>query len=82
MLYSDTAFLVFDPSVALFSRQAAIDRNLPMYNVNPDITVKNPEGGIWHMPGLLSKKYEEMGGRVEYFGKPYKVRARRSRWLS
>lgn len=44
-----------------------------MYNVNPDITVNNPEGGTWYMPGLLAKRYEAMGGRVTYFGKPHKV---------
>lgn len=44
-----------------------------MYNVNPDITVNNPQGGRWFMPGLLSKKYEDMGGVVHYFGKPHKV---------
>lgn len=53
--------------------QAAIDRDLPMYNVNPDITVNNPQGGCWYMPGLLAKRYEAMGGRVTYFGKPHKV---------
>lgn len=47
-----------------------------MYNTNPDITVNNPRGGVWHMPGLMSKKYEEMGGRVQYFGKPHKVSRR------
>jgi len=44
-----------------------------MYNVNPDITVNNPQGGRWYMPGLLAKRYEAMGGRVTYFGKPHKV---------
>lgn len=44
-----------------------------MYNVNPDITVNNPQGGRWFMPGLLAKKYEDMGGEVLYFGKPHKV---------
>lgn len=44
-----------------------------MYNLNPDITVNNPQGGHWFMPGLLSRRYEEMGGRVHYFGKPHKV---------
>lgn len=44
-----------------------------MYNVNPDITVNNPQGGLWYMPGLLAKRYEAMGGRVTYFGKPHKV---------
>lgn len=59
-----------EPYEALF--QVAIDRGLPMYNVNPDITVNNPQGGRWFMPGLLSKKYEDMGGVVQYFGKPHK----------
>lgn len=53
--------------------QAAIDRSLPMYNVNPDITVNNPQGGLWYMPGLLAQRYEAMGGQVTYFGKPHKV---------
>lgn len=56
--------------------QIAIDRGLPMYNVNPDITVNNPQGGRWFMPGLLSKNYEAMGGVVHYFGKPHKVTPR------
>ncbi|CAM9204209.1 unnamed protein product [Ectocarpus sp. 6 AP-2014] len=59
-----------EPYEAVF--QAAIERDLPMYNVNPDITVNNPQGGLWHMPGLLAKRYEAMGGRVTYFGKPHK----------
>eukprot|EP00752_Nemacystus_decipiens_P006485 g5839.t1 len=59
-----------EPYEAVF--QAAIDRDLPMYNVNPDITVNNPQGGLWYMPGLLAKRYEAMGGRVTYFGKPHK----------
>lgn len=58
---------------ALLYFQAAIDRDLQMYNVNPDITVNNPQGGLWYMPGLLAKRYEAMGGRVTYFGKPHKV---------
>lgn len=44
-----------------------------MYNVNPDFTVNNAQGGQWYMPGLISKTYEDMGGRVLYFGKPHKV---------
>lgn len=59
------------PYEAVF--QAAVERDLPMYNVNPDITVNNAQGGQWFMPGLLSRRYEELGGRVLYFGKPYKV---------
>lgn len=44
-----------------------------MYNVNPDMRVNSPGGGHWHMPGLLAKKYGDMGGEVHYFGKPHKV---------
>lgn len=65
--------LCFVPNASSRCCQAAIDRDLPMYNVNPDITVNNPQGGLWHMPGLLAKRYEAMGGRVTYFGKPHKV---------
>lgn len=60
------------------SCQVAVDRGLPMYNVNPDFTVNNAQGGQWYMPGLISKKYEDMGGRVFYFGKPHKVLTNRT----
>ncbi|CAM9167536.1 unnamed protein product [Choristocarpus tenellus] len=51
--------------------KVGIERGLPMINVNPDITVNSPEGGLWYMPGLLAMRYKAMGGEVRFFGKPY-----------
>lgn len=46
------------------------DRNLPMVCPNPDIIVKTILGELY-CPGAIAKKYEEIGGKVIYIGKPY-----------
>jgi HAD superfamily hydrolase (TIGR01459 family) len=48
------------------------ERGLTLYNCNPDMRVNSPSGELWWMPGVISKYYQELGGRVEWFGKPYK----------
>ena len=48
----------------------AKERNLEMVVSNPDLYAMNPNGELKHCPGLIAKKYEEMGGTVHWFGKP------------
>lgn len=53
---------------ALFGRLVA--RGLPLVCANPDIVVEDGDRHIY-CPGALAKLYEEMGGKVTYFGKPH-----------
>jgi len=48
-----------------------VGRNLPMVCANPDFIMVKPDGSTGHMPGKVAKRYEEMGGKVTSFGKPY-----------
>ncbi|MEO9901318.1 TIGR01459 family HAD-type hydrolase [Nisaea sp.] len=49
---------------------ASIARNLPMICANPDKSVIH--GGARHIcAGAMAERYEEIGGTVRYFGKPY-----------
>ena len=50
--------------------QAAVARDLPMICVNPDLLVIRL-GVQEPCAGALAARYEELGGRVRYFGKPY-----------
>ena len=50
--------------------QAAAARDLPMICVNPDLVVIRL-GVQEPCAGALAARYEEFGGRVRYFGKPY-----------
>ncbi len=50
--------------------QAAAARDLPMICVNPDLVVIRL-GVQEPCAGALAARYEELGGRVHYFGKPY-----------
>ena len=50
--------------------QAAAARDLPMICVNPDLLVIRL-GVQEPCAGALAARYEEIGGRVRYFGKPY-----------
>ena len=50
--------------------QAAAARDLPMICVNPDLLVIRL-GVQEPCAGALAARYEELGGRVHYFGKPY-----------
>ena len=49
---------------------AARARGLPMVCANPDMTRTHPEGLV-AAPGVLARRYEEMGGEVFYHGKPH-----------
>ncbi len=50
-------------------RQAA-SRNLPMVCANPDLVVMH-RGKMEICAGSIAQYYEELGGRVHYFGKPH-----------
>ncbi|MCY4404868.1 MAG: TIGR01459 family HAD-type hydrolase [Rhodospirillaceae bacterium] len=50
--------------------QAAAARGLPMICVNPDLLVIRL-GVQEPCAGALAARYEQIGGRVRYFGKPY-----------
>mmetsp|Transcript_4008 Transcript_4008/g.6286 ORF Transcript_4008/g.6286 Transcript_4008/m.6286 type:complete len:366 (-) Transcript_4008:2980-4077(-) len=51
---------------------AAKSRNLEMVVANPDIRVQMGDGSTGYMPGGIAAKYELMGGKVTWFGKPYR----------
>jgi len=45
-------------------------RNLKLIVSNPDIIAINKQGELKDCPGAIAKLYEEMGGKVHWFGKP------------
>lgn len=55
----------YEPELA-----AARERDLPMVCANPDLWRFTPQGMI-EAPGVLARRYEALGGRVFYHGKPY-----------
>ena len=61
------ALSVADYEAAL---QAGIARGLPLVCANPDIVRVSPEGTV-AAPGALARRYEALGGRVFWHGKPY-----------
>jgi HAD superfamily hydrolase (TIGR01459 family) len=50
--------------------QEALERNLPMICVNPDISVILGND-VFLCAGSIARYYEEIGGRVRYHGKPF-----------
>jgi HAD superfamily hydrolase (TIGR01450 family) len=46
--------------------------DLQMVCCNPDFIMVKPDSTIGHMPGKIAQRYEELGGKVISFGKPYK----------
>lgn len=53
--------------------QEALSRNLPMVCANPDFVSVTPEGDLVITPGSVARRYEEIGGRVHWHGKPYRA---------
>ncbi|MBL6785583.1 MAG: TIGR01459 family HAD-type hydrolase [Rickettsiales bacterium] len=49
----------------------AIENNLLFYCINPDKMVHKAGGRSHICAGAVADRYLEMGGKVEYFGKPY-----------
>jgi len=74
----DAAFLVFAgsdaPGTSLQAYSAmlktAAEAGVPAICVNPDITMIR-DGQLVAAPGAIAKVYENLGGRVEYVGKPH-----------
>ncbi len=48
------------------------ERNLPLICANPDIIAIYPNGGRGMAPGGVAKRYEDMGGKAIYVGKPHR----------
>src|SRR3569833_2485162 len=74
----DAAFLVFAgsdaPRTSLQSYraqlQAAAQAGVPAICVNPDIAMIR-DGELVPAPGAIARIYEELGGQVDYVGKPH-----------
>jgi HAD superfamily hydrolase (TIGR01459 family) len=74
----DAAFLVFAgsdaPRTSLESYRAqlrtAAQAGVPAICVNPDITMIR-DGELVPAPGAIARIYENLGGKVEYVGKPH-----------
>ncbi len=49
----------------------ALDRGLELVCSNPDLYSKSPNGDLHPCPGLVAQTYENIGGQVHMFGKPY-----------
>lgn len=50
----------------------AAERKIVGIGANPDFVAVQPDGKHANMPGKLSQRFEEFGGKVVPFGKPYK----------
>lgn len=48
------------------------ERGLPLICANPDIIAIYPNGGRGMAPGGVARRYEEMGGKAIYVGKPHR----------
>jgi HAD superfamily hydrolase (TIGR01459 family) len=74
----DAAFLVFAgsdaPRISLDAYRrdlaSAANARVPAICVNPDIAMIR-DGELMPAPGAIARVYEELGGAVEYVGKPY-----------
>jgi HAD superfamily hydrolase (TIGR01459 family) len=59
-----------DSTLAILEK--ANQYNLPLICANPDIMVVSQSGKEYFCAGLAAQKYQEMGGKIIYYGKPYK----------
>ena len=74
----DAAFLVFAgsdaPRTSLEAYRSmltpAVEARVPAICVNPDVTMIR-DGQLVPAPGAIAKVYENLGGKVEYVGKPH-----------
>lgn len=51
--------------------EECLKHHVPMLCANPDIVVVRLDGTRSLCAGVVAEKYEEMGGNVTYFGKPF-----------
>lgn len=68
ILNSGTSGATLDEFEAVL-REAA-DRKLPMVCANSDFISVAPDGSMQICPGTVARRYEELGGRVRWHGKP------------
>jgi HAD superfamily hydrolase (TIGR01459 family) len=76
----DAAFLVFAGSDAprtsleayRLQLRSAAQAGVPAICVNPDITMIR-DGELVPAPGAIARIYQELGGRVDYVGKPHRA---------
>jgi len=76
----DAAFLVFAGSDAprtsleayRWMLKTAAEAGVPAICVNPDVTMIR-DGQLVAAPGAIARVYEDLGGRVEYVGKPHRA---------
>ena len=64
--YADGSLDIIEPVL-----KQCCERNLRMVCANPDFVMVKPDGTKGHMPGKIARRYEELGGKVHYFGKPH-----------
>lgn len=64
--FHDESFAMIEPLL-----KSCLENELPMICANPDFIMIKPDGTIGHMPGKISQRYEEMGGKCMSFGKPF-----------
>jgi HAD superfamily hydrolase (TIGR01459 family) len=53
--------------------EMASARNIPMLCINPDLEVVRLSGERLHCAGYIAQEFEQMGGTVEYIGKPHQA---------
>lgn len=53
--------------------RAALARGIPMICANPDLVSVTPEGELVICPGQVARRYEEIGGVVQWHGKPHRA---------
>ncbi len=51
--------------------ELALKHNITMICANPDFKVIKQNGEEYPCAGILAKKYEDLGGKVIYYGKPF-----------
>jgi len=75
--HSDIDFLLatsFEKDFAdEFNLKSFVKRQVPMFCVNPDISIKTLEGEVHYCAGEVARRYEVFGGEVIYVGKPYEL---------
>jgi len=51
--------------------QQCKNANLKLFCINPDLVVVKQDGSRFECAGVIANIYTQMGGQIEYFGKPF-----------
>jgi HAD superfamily hydrolase (TIGR01459 family) len=51
--------------------EQCLTKKLPMMCANPDFVVRMPDESMAYMPGNIAKRYTDIGGQCQSFGKPH-----------